>query len=572
MAKRGFGTDALAGTRAGPYEIVRRVGHGASASVFEAVHTTQRTRVAMKRLHDHLAGDEQAVGRFLREGRLASRLRHPNIAQILDVGTEDGSPYIVMEFLDGEDLRVLLAREHVLSVPRALEILLPIAAALAHAHDAGVTHRDVKPANILLTRNRSKRDESDPAALVPMLVDFGLSKAASVEGDVTAGLTSTELVAGTVRYMAPEQTFGVKNASPASDQYSLAAILYEATTGQPPFVGEGIYVLIDQIRGDLIKPPSLVREGIDPAFDDVLLRALARKPEKRWRGVRDFGRELLRFAGEPTARAMKDALQERASGAVQVATEPVRVASETNREAPRDPAFPPSEPSRVASRPGLRAVLKTAPPLPVPPGRSPFQIKGNTYRGVVARAQALPRGLDGLCEKIADPEVRYFLRQPFLASGLYDLLPILPITVAFAEVLGIPLDELVRSGTTAQASYDARTIFRTVIEVRPIDEIPERLARIGARFYDSGAYSKENRALPLSGSRTGKNEVTLLHVGMPSYVLPWYEPMIAAYTTAIAEFVSGRSVEGTTFEVTARAKNGPFPVVTSTLRVRFRPT
>lgn len=567
MAKRGFGTDALAGTRAGPYEIVRRVGHGASASVFEAVHATQRTRVAMKRLHDHLAGDEQAVGRFLREGRLASRLRHPNIAQILDVGTEDGSPYIVMEFLDGEDLRVLLGREHVLPIPRALEILLPIAAALAHAHDAGVTHRDVKPANILLARNRSKNDK---VALVPMLVDFGLSKAASLEGDVTAGLTSTELVAGTVRYMAPEQTFGVKNASPASDQYSLAAILYEATTGQAPFGGEGIYVLIDQIRGDLIKPPSLVREGIDPAFDDVLLRALARKPEKRWRGVRELARELLRFASEPTARAMKDAFQERTSAAAEVASEP-RVASETNREAPRDPAFPASEPTRVPSRPGLRAALKTAPPLPVPPGRSPFQIKGNTYRGVVARAQSLPRGLDGLCEKITDPEVRYFLRQPFLASSLYDLLPILPITFAFAELVGIPLDELVRSGTTAQAGYDARTIFRTVIEVRPIDEIPERLARIGARFYDSGTYSKENRALPLTGSRTGKNEVTLLHAGMPSYVLPWYEPMIAAYTTAIAEFVSGRSVEGTTFEVTARGKNGPFPVVTSTLRVRFRP-
>jgi serine/threonine protein kinase len=555
MAKRGFGTDALAGARAGPYEIVRRVGQGASASVFEAVHTAQGTRVAMKRLHDHLAGDEQAVGRFLREGRVASRLRHPNIAQILDVGTEDESPYIVMELLDGEDLRALLAREHVLAIPRALEILLPIAAALAHAHDAGVTHRDVKPANILLARNRDKRDAN---AVVPMLVDFGLSKAASQEGDVTAGLTSTELVAGTVRYMAPEQTFGVKNASPASDLYSLAAILYEATTGQALFVGEGIYVLIDQIRGDLIKPPSLVREGIDPAFDDVLLRALARKPEKRWRGLREFARELLPFVGEPAARAMKDAFQERAS-------EPLV------KEVQRDPAFPPSEPIRVPSRPGLRAALRTAPPLPVPPGQSPFQLKGNTYRGLVHRAQSLPRGLDSLCAAITDPAVRYFLRQPFLASGVYDLLPIVPICFAFAELLSIPLDELVRSGTTAQASYDARTIFRTVIEVRPIDEIPERLARLGARFYDAGTYSKENRALPLTGSRTAKNEVTLLHAGMPSYVLPWYEPMIAAYATALAELVSGRVVEGTTFEITARGKNGPFPVVTSALRVRFRP-
>jgi hypothetical protein len=289
-----------------------------------------------------------------------------------------------------------------------------------------------------------------------------------------------------------------------------------------------------------------VREDIDPGFDDAVLRALARKPEKRWPSLHELGSHLLRFAAEPTARALKDAFGERTS-------RPSRVA-------------------RVASRPGLRAApLREAPPLPVPPGESPFQLKGNTYRGLVHRARVLPRGIDTLCDRIEDKAVREFLRQPFLASGLYDLLPVLPICVAFADVLALPLDELVRTGTAAQASYDAKTIFRTVLEVRPIEEVPERLARLGSRFYDFGTVSQPSRPLLLTGSRTAKDQVSLVHAGVPSYVLPWYEPMIESYTAAVGEMMTGRSVESCVYEVTSRAKSGPFPVVTGALHVRFRP-
>ena len=215
-------SEQLKGTRLGAYEIVRLLGHGATASVFEGVHVSLGKPVAIKLLHEHLADDTQVRARFLREGRVAARVRHPNIVDALDVGEEGDVPYLVMELLVGGDLRALLAEERVLPVERALALLLPIAAGLAHAHEAGVIHRDLKPGNIFLARGRR-------GDVTPKLVDFGLSKATL--GDMTSSLTKAEM-AGTALYMAPEQTLGVKNASPASDQYALAAILYEAVAGQ----------------------------------------------------------------------------------------------------------------------------------------------------------------------------------------------------------------------------------------------------------------------------------------------------------------------------------------------------
>jgi serine/threonine protein kinase len=209
-------SEQLRGTRLGGYEIVRLIGHGATASVFEATHVALGRHVAIKVLHEHLASDEQVQKRFVREGRIVARLRHPNTLSVLDVGVESGLPYLVMELLGGSDLRSLLADIHMLSVEHALEFLLPIASALAQAHDVDVLHRDLKPANIFLSRDLR-------GDVVPKLVDFGLSKI--MAGEPTTSLTAAEVVAGTVLYMAPEQTLGVKHCSPASDQYSLAAIL-----------------------------------------------------------------------------------------------------------------------------------------------------------------------------------------------------------------------------------------------------------------------------------------------------------------------------------------------------------
>jgi serine/threonine-protein kinase len=194
----GSRSDLLVGARFGQYAIVRTIGHGGSASVYEARHVVLGRLDALKVLHEHLAASAQIAARFLREARVAAQLRHPHIVDVIDVGVEGTTPYMVMELLEGEDLSSLLSRQGRLPADEALALLLPIASALAFAHDRDAVHRDVKPANVFVGHDL----RGDP---LPKVVDFGLSKLVGKE----EGLSLTEgAMVGTVHYMAPEQTLG----------------------------------------------------------------------------------------------------------------------------------------------------------------------------------------------------------------------------------------------------------------------------------------------------------------------------------------------------------------------------
>ena len=270
----------------GRYSIVRELGKGGMAQVFEARHTDLDRRVALKVMLPGLAAQRSAAARFLREAKAACHIRHQHVVEVFDIGTDHGLPYIVMEFLEGSNLAALLVEKGPLTLSGIAHIFLPVLSAVATAHAAGVIHRDLKPANLMLAQR-------PPRAVHPMVLDFGISKIANEELENT--LTRSESLLGTVQYMAPELTKGAKFASPASDQYALGVMLYECATGQRPFSGQSHYELMHAIVTAPVVPPSALRADLPPEFDALVEKAMHRDPELRFRSVSALGSALLSF-------------------------------------------------------------------------------------------------------------------------------------------------------------------------------------------------------------------------------------------------------------------------------------
>jgi serine/threonine-protein kinase len=271
----------------GPYDLVRVIGSGGMGVVYEARHRSLGRRVAIKVMHARLepgASRDLATARFLREGRAAAQVRHPNVVDVFDLGVHDGVPYLAMELVEGETLAQLLAREGALAPTRVAELMLPILAAVGELHAAGVVHRDLKPANILLSRERG--------GVCPKVADFGLSRL----DDGSAPLTASNVVVGTYAYMSPEQARVSKEATEHSDQYALGVVLYECVTGVRPFQGSAPYELLHAIVHDSPAPPSKRRADVPAAFDAMVMRAMARSPDDRFASVDELGEALLAFA------------------------------------------------------------------------------------------------------------------------------------------------------------------------------------------------------------------------------------------------------------------------------------
>jgi eukaryotic-like serine/threonine-protein kinase len=244
------------------------------AQVWEATDEVLARRVAVKVLHPHLASDESFVARFRREAVAAARLSHPSIVSIYDTCADGDCEAIVMELVQGSTLRQLLDERKWLEPAQAVSIIADVADALETAHQGGVVHRDVKPANILLS--------PDGRVLV---ADFGIAKAG---GD----MTTTNTTLGTVKYLAPEQVEGAP-VDARTDVYALGVVLYETLCGRPPFAGDTeAATALARLHQEPMRPRN-VRAGVPKAIEDVVLHAMARDPQQRYRSAAEFRAALL---------------------------------------------------------------------------------------------------------------------------------------------------------------------------------------------------------------------------------------------------------------------------------------
>jgi serine/threonine protein kinase len=274
----------------GRYEIARVIGRGGMGCVDEAVHRDLGKRVAIKTLLPSLAANPEARGRFLREGQAASRIRHPHVVDVTDVVADGPTSYLVMEYLEGEDLASLIERQGALALGQVADVLLPVIAAIAAAHELGVIHRDLKPENIFLARTSF-------GGPCPKVVDFGISK---VLGDPTGmALTATSAVFGTMFYLPPEQLGGSREADARGDQYALGAILYECVTGHRAFEGTSIYGVLKNVAEGVYPPARSWRPELPPRLEAAIDRAMRLNPAARFSSVRALAAELLPHASAP---------------------------------------------------------------------------------------------------------------------------------------------------------------------------------------------------------------------------------------------------------------------------------
>ena len=275
-----------AGSRLGPYEISGKLGAGGMGEVYRARDTRLDRSVAIKVLSTDFAARADLRARFDREARLISQLNHPNICTLYDVGHDNGTDYLVMELLEGETLADRLARG-ALPVAEVLRCGAQLAEALARAHRQGMTHRDLKPGNVMLTKSGAK------------LLDFGLAKTlagaqpSSSRDEATQHrpLTQEGTVLGTFQYMAPEQLAG-EEADSRTDIFALGAVLYEMATGVPAFSGKNRTSLIANILGVDPRPVSELQPLTPPGLDRLIQRCLAKDPDARWQSATDVAEEL----------------------------------------------------------------------------------------------------------------------------------------------------------------------------------------------------------------------------------------------------------------------------------------
>ncbi|HEY6556017.1 MAG TPA: protein kinase [Polyangiaceae bacterium] len=281
---------------AGKYRVERVLGKGGMGYVVLALHMQLEQPVAVKLLMPELAVLEEPVARFLREARAAVKIRSEHVARVIDVGKlDDGTPYMVMEYLDGHDLAAELDVRGRLPVEESVDYVVQASEAIAEAHSLGIVHRDLKPANLFLSRH------ADGSPLVKVL-DFGISKALlSDDGSPAPNLTATQSLIGSPYYMSPEQVRKPKTVDARTDIWSLGVILYELLTGRLPFTADTAMSVLAAVVSDPPPPLREVRPDVPAALAEVVARCLEKEPARRFQHVAELAKALKPHGPETSA-------------------------------------------------------------------------------------------------------------------------------------------------------------------------------------------------------------------------------------------------------------------------------
>jgi serine/threonine-protein kinase len=268
------------------YRVERVLGHGGMGVVALCTHLALNEHVAIKMLRKDVLDDADAVERFMREAQAAVKLKSEYVARVIDVGRSSANvPYMVMEYLDGEDLGQLLEDRRTLGVPWAVEITMQCCEALAEAHSLGIVHRDVKPTNLFVTWR------PDGSAIIKVL-DFGISKALASNSMV---LTQTQSLLGTPAYMSPEQMRSARMVDARTDLWSLGTVMYEMLEGRRPFEAESFSEMCVKVAVD---PPGAMTQT-PPGLQQIVLRCLEKAPEQRYPSMAELARDLVPFSQDP---------------------------------------------------------------------------------------------------------------------------------------------------------------------------------------------------------------------------------------------------------------------------------
>ena len=339
---------------AGKYQLAERLGGGGMGEVYRALNVLIGRVVAIKMLLPEHAKTAEVAQRFLREARTANLVRHENVVDVIDIGhDEQGTPYIVQDFLEGVDLEHELQRRGSLPLRELLETLLPVIDAVGFAHHKGVIHRDLKPANVFLSRQGGK--------IVPKLLDFGISQV--VSSDVR--MTTAGMLMGTPWYMSPEQVKAYPDVDARSDVWSLGVILYQALCGRMPFEDETSSALFVKICTEEPTPVEKLVLGLSPELAAVVHRCLRRDRSERYPSAMELAADLRRAQGSATS-AVLVAVDRAEAGGPQGAPTLAAVAANS---------FAPDLPAVTRQGPAAKGSLPEAEPG-VPSGRHPAASAG----------------------------------------------------------------------------------------------------------------------------------------------------------------------------------------------------